>query len=281
MFRSPAFRPLAAVTLFIGAIVAGSLAAGAPAPAAAQTILAPSSTPAIVQLESGWAEPDGRRIAALRMELAPGWKTYWRRPGAAGIPPRFDWSGSRNLADVRVVWPTPDIFDSFGMITIGYHDRMVLPLAITAEDPARPVRLRLTLDYGVCSDICVPARADLALDIAPGASADGEALIRAALSMAPERAGRRGLTAATCAFRPEENTFEARLSFDPPLTGPQIVVAEGDGLAIGMLESRIEDGEIVARGEARAPGGWVGRDALRLTILGGQRALVVEGCAGN
>lgn len=235
--------------------------------------------PSSVRLEAGWAEPDGRRIAGLRMDLAPGWKTYWRRPGTAGLPPRFDWAGSRNVADLRIVWPTPDLFQSYGMLTIGYHDRMVLPLAITAEDPARPIRLRLALSYGVCSDICVPAEAELALDIGPGARPDGEAEIRAALSAAPERAGRRGLTAASCAFRPDENAFEARLSFDPPPAAAPVVVAEAEGVAIGHLESRIEDGEIVARGEARAAGGWLSRDGLRLTILGDDRAMEVEGCA--
>lgn len=269
MFRRHVTSLAAAMALLFD----GALSAGA------QTILQPGPAPAQVSLQAGWAEPDGRRVAALRMELAPGWKTYWRRPGAAGIPPRFDWTGSSNVADLLIVWPTPEIFDSFGMLTIGYHDRMVLPLAIIPEDPARPIRIRLALEYGVCAEICVPASAELALDIAPGAKADGEALIRAALEAAPERAGRGGLTAARCDFRPEDNAFEARLAFDAPLSGaPPLVVAEAEGLSVGVLESSFEGGEVVARGEARAARGWVARDAFRLTILGGERALVLDGC---
>ncbi|MFY8145805.1 MAG: protein-disulfide reductase DsbD domain-containing protein, partial [Rhodobacter sp.] len=53
----------------------------------------------------GWRTEQGTHMAALRLTLAPGWKTYWRSPGDAGIPPLFNWSGSQNLSGVRVHWP--------------------------------------------------------------------------------------------------------------------------------------------------------------------------------
>ncbi|WP_374334137.1 protein-disulfide reductase DsbD domain-containing protein, partial [Aestuariivirga sp.] len=40
------------------------------------------------------------------IELAPGWKTYWRMPGDSGIPPEFTWSPSQP-ARVEVQFPTP------------------------------------------------------------------------------------------------------------------------------------------------------------------------------
>ena len=46
----------------------------------------------------GWQTASGSHMAAVDLTLAPGWKTYWRSPGDAGIPPRFDWSGSKNVA---------------------------------------------------------------------------------------------------------------------------------------------------------------------------------------
>ena len=30
---------------------------------------------------------DGHWMTALRLELQPGWKTYWRSPGDSGVPP--------------------------------------------------------------------------------------------------------------------------------------------------------------------------------------------------
>src|ERR1051325_831663 len=45
--------------------------------------------------------------AGVEIHLAAGWKTYWRYPGDAGVPPRFDFSGSRNVKSVAVRWPAP------------------------------------------------------------------------------------------------------------------------------------------------------------------------------
>ena len=39
--------------------------------------------------------------------LAEGWKTYWRMPGDAGVPPLFDWAGSTNVATIKVLYPGP------------------------------------------------------------------------------------------------------------------------------------------------------------------------------
>ena len=39
--------------------------------------------------------------AGLEIRLMPGWHTYWRSPGDAGIPPSIEWAGSTNLAACR------------------------------------------------------------------------------------------------------------------------------------------------------------------------------------
>src|SRR5260370_11671395 len=39
--------------------------------------------------------------------LQPGWHAYWRYPGDAGVPPRFDFAGSRNLESATVLGPAP------------------------------------------------------------------------------------------------------------------------------------------------------------------------------
>jgi DsbC/DsbD-like thiol-disulfide interchange protein len=36
--------------------------------------------------------------AALQVELAPGWKTYWQDPGEAGVPLQLDLTSSQNVA---------------------------------------------------------------------------------------------------------------------------------------------------------------------------------------
>lgn len=100
--------------------------------------------------------------------MLEGWKTYWRNPGdAGGVPPSFDWSKSKNLAKAHVLYPAPKRFSDFAGDTIGYKGQVVFPVQLTAKDPAKPIDLRLTLDYGVCKEICIPAEASLSLIVDP------------------------------------------------------------------------------------------------------------------
>ncbi|MFV0475820.1 MAG: protein-disulfide reductase DsbD domain-containing protein [Pikeienuella sp.] len=264
-----------------------AIALGAGAGAKAQGLFStPAAQPAEARLLRGWAEDDGQRVAGFEVDLADGWKTYWRAPGEAGIPPRFDWSGSENIADLEILWPAPIVFDSFGLKTLGYKTRMVLPLRLTPADPARPMRLSLSAFYGVCEDICVPAEASLSIEIAPGAPEEGAGPIRAALNALPGPAAAAGLESATCAFEgaEEERRFTARLSFGRAPEHAPVVVAEGsDAMLFSPLETTLAGDMITASGEVRVePGAWIDRSALKLTLIdpsGG--ALELIGCASG
>jgi len=132
-----------------------------------------------VRLIAAGATPAGSIRAGVEIRLERGWHTYWRYAGDAGIPPRFDWSRSTNLADAEILWPAPQrIPVEDGIESIGYKDSVLLPVRVTPRDPSKPVALRLKLDFGICEKICVPASADLALDAAPGAGQSFPALDR-------------------------------------------------------------------------------------------------------
>jgi DsbC/DsbD-like thiol-disulfide interchange protein len=104
--------------------------------------------------------------AGVEIKLDPGWKTYWRDPGDSGVPPTFDFSGSDNVKSVTVLWPAPERFpDGAGGSSIGYLDRIVLPLRITPADAAKQTSLKLKLGYDICGNMCVPAEAELKLKL--------------------------------------------------------------------------------------------------------------------
>ena len=117
------------------------------------------------------AEPAGagqRLVAGVEIRLADGWKTYWRHPGDdGGLPPAFDWSGSRNLKAARVLYPSPERIKSLNGTSLGYAKAVLFPVEVEAVDPTRPVELALALEYGICREICVPAEARLELVLAP------------------------------------------------------------------------------------------------------------------
>ena len=146
-----------------------------------------------------------RHQAGVEVRLAPGWKTYWRYPGDSGIPPRFDFTASRNLKTVTIRYPAPHRLADEGGTSIGYKGGVVFPLEIVPQDPAQPVELSVALDYAVCEKICVPAegKAELTITGKPGAQ-DGWLARNAALVPVPARLGDTGVLAIRAARREDK-----------------------------------------------------------------------------
>ena len=107
----------------------------------------------------------GELLYGLHVKLAPGWKTYWRVPGVAGIPPQIKLEGS-DIESFTVDYPLPlRITDASGE-AIGYHDEVVFilrPKLAAKADPVKPGG-KVTAFFGVCQNICRPVKfsADLA-----------------------------------------------------------------------------------------------------------------------
>jgi DsbC/DsbD-like thiol-disulfide interchange protein len=114
--------------------------------------------------------------AGIEVRLKAGWHTYWRYPGDAGVPPRFDFAGSQNVKSVDVLWPAPQPIREQALVAIGYASDVIWPLVIVPQDPSKPVTLRLKLDYAVCEKLCVPAEAKGELVLAGGPSSREGAL---------------------------------------------------------------------------------------------------------
>jgi DsbC/DsbD-like thiol-disulfide interchange protein len=119
-----------------------------------------------------------------------GWKTYWRSPGDSGVPPGFDWSGSKNLKHAEVLFPAPIRFADGNSTALGYAEEVVFPVKITPERADQPVELKLAFDFGICMDLCIPNEVALNLTIPPGgAGGHGDALLlESALSRVPKQA---------------------------------------------------------------------------------------------
>lgn len=149
-----------------------------------------SSTNSKARLIGGTVEIDGKStlLAGVQMRMDYGWKTYWRYSGDSGVPPGFDWTGSKNLKSAEVLFPTPHRFVDGGGTAIGYSRDVVFPVKITPERPGEPVELKLVFDYGICMDLCIPNEVNLSLTLPSDASADSKeaALLREALARVPK-----------------------------------------------------------------------------------------------
>lgn len=137
-------------------------------------------------LMTGDFESGGRELwLGVRLNFGPGWKTYWKSPGDAGLPTEFDWSGSSNVVDAEVNWPVPSRLSILGFETIGYDREVLFPVRIKVRDPAVETRIDLKLAIYACSTICVREDRTLAATIRPGASGDSPTIIDAWRSRVP------------------------------------------------------------------------------------------------
>jgi DsbC/DsbD-like thiol-disulfide interchange protein len=131
-------------------------------------------------------------LAGVEIALDEGWKTYWRMPGDAGVPPNFDWSGSSNVAAVTVLYPAPKRMSEPAADTVGYKHTVLFPVEVVPKDASKPVRLALALEFGVCREICIPAEAKLSLALTPTEMASQPApAVLAALEQVPRSAASR------------------------------------------------------------------------------------------
>ena len=159
--------------------------------------------------------------AGVEMKLQKGWHTYWRYPGDSGVPPQFDFAKSDNLKSATVLYPAPELHTDAGGQTIGYQQDVIFPVQIVASDASKPVKLHLSLDYAVCENMCIPARAETDLTLAPGQGAPDPRL-KTVLARVPakEAAAAAGLT-----VKREDNS--AVVSLPAPANTPVTIFAEG------------------------------------------------------
>ncbi len=144
-----------------------------------------ASDKAQMRLIAGTARGQGRYAAAAEIKLAGAAVTYWREPGDAGVPPTFSFQGSTNLATAEVAYPAPLRINEQGLEAFGYRGDVAFPIAVTARDPAKPVHLRLTLNYAVCDNICLPAKSVTELELPQTGASDAEQIIVQAAARVP------------------------------------------------------------------------------------------------
>ena len=119
---------------------------------------------------------------ALHLAMAPGWHTYWRNPGDAGIPPVLTFTLPPGVTAGPVAWPAPTRQHEGPLVTYGYDGNLLLPVALSGATGALPVRLHA--EWLICEKICVPEQGDFRLDLPAG---DGAPSIQAPLFAAADQ----------------------------------------------------------------------------------------------
>ena len=158
----------------------------------ATTASAADATPWVQDLHSAFRLIAGSaqkraatRRAGIEIKMDPGWHTYWRYAGDSGVPPRFDFSGSENVASAKVRYPAPHLFTDETGNTLGYKGSVIFPVEVQTKNPDAPITLKVKLDYAVCEKLCVPAEGRAEISLTPGKSAE-DATLKAAETSVPQ-----------------------------------------------------------------------------------------------
>jgi len=112
--------------------------------------------------------------AGLLLRMAPGWHTYWKFSGDAGLPTEIKWKLPPGWKAGEIEWPIPlKLKDPGDIVTYGYNDEVLLLQQITppASIAGTPVKLSAEASWLVCEKICIPGSANLALELPESTSA--------------------------------------------------------------------------------------------------------------
>jgi thiol:disulfide interchange protein DsbD len=101
----------------------------------------------------------------LRLEMDPGWHTYWKNPGDAGLPTRITWTLPGGFAAGPIEWPYPSRFSQGPVVSYGYEGEVLLLVRMTpaAWLPTGSVAIAGRADWLECREICLPGRQSLSL----------------------------------------------------------------------------------------------------------------------
>lgn len=237
--------------------------------------------PAQVRLISAGVGEDGQFAAGIEIALEPGWHTYWRTPGDAGIAPLTDFSASVNVDDpITVAFPVPQRYDDGYSVSNVYKDHVVFLVEAKATDPQAPSTLSVSLDIGVCAEICIPEHYDLALELLPGAAADA----RAEAILASARKGLPG-TPVSGVFDVDSveraGGPDKKPTFEVSITAPQAAEAEvfvegpidwypGPSKLVASEQSRATFSVVFSRYGSKTP---IGGTIFRVTVLSADGAI--------
>lgn len=161
--------------------------------------------------------------AGIEIRLGSGWKTYWRYPGDSGVPPRFDFSASRNLKSAEVRYPGPHRLSDESGVSIGYKNGVVFPLDVTPQDAGKPVVVVMKIEYAICEKICIPAEGTAELTLNDKPSTPNEAYDRN-VALVPRQATVGGGEALSVRAVKRE---DKRIIVDVAAAGPAELFAEG------------------------------------------------------
>ena len=239
-------------------------------------VVSPRATATLIS-DTDTVQPGQPYRLALRLRLAPGWHTYWRNPGDAGVAPDLTLTLPPGVTAGPISWPVPQRQREETLLTYGYDGEVVLPVTVSGG----PGTITAVATWLVCEKLCVPEEGSFSLDLPPGT---------------PGPAAQAALFTATDARMPRPAPWPARIAPDGVLRidadglGPDSVADAwfmpdvNDVIAASAPQVlRVSAGRVALAlkpGSVFKPGGPLAGVLVLKDRAGGETALAVAAAAG-
>jgi len=183
-------------------------------------------------LSADTARPGDTMLAGVDMKMEPGWHTYWKNPGEAGMATKIEWQLPPGVTASEIQWPLPEKLPPAEVTTYGYSDEVMLivPLKLATNLPAGLLDLKAKVSWLECKEACIPGSGDIAATLNIGSetkpSADA-ALIESWEKKVP---------------KPEEDWLVRAWWEKPPNGDTRPLIIEGDfrGDIAGILPEKFD-----------------------------------------
>jgi thiol:disulfide interchange protein/DsbC/DsbD-like thiol-disulfide interchange protein len=103
----------------------------------------------------------------LAIDHQPHWHTYWKNPGDSGLPTTLTWTLPEGVSAADIDWPTPQKLPVGPLMNFGYEGKLLLPVQLTIPEgfSAATLDVKLSADWLVCKDVCIPESGDFSISV--------------------------------------------------------------------------------------------------------------------
>ena len=242
-----------------------------------------------VELRPGWRHADETgdvHVVGIHLQLLDEWKTFWRTPGSVGLPPRMDWSNSRNLKSAEIHWPVPRVFKEGDSSFFGYEKDVVFAVELRPVNPGEDIAALVDFEFAVCNEICIPTDATLSANLSAHDVIPDPVLVETLDELrANFRVGDPDENP-RCRFTASEYGHEVALEYELPPEGQRVahLVLEYPDDLFQFEEAEVRRGAdgLVATSFMHYYGEGaiaIDRSAIRSTVLFDGKAIEFRGCA--
>jgi len=117
-----------------------------------------SHTQATLLLSAETARPGDTVWAGVKLQMEPGWHTYWKNPGEAGQATAIKWALPAGVTAGELFWPLPEKIPPADITTYGYEHEVILlvPLTLATNLASGELQISAEVSWLECKESCLP-----------------------------------------------------------------------------------------------------------------------------